>query len=67
MDGTHRVIIDMYDSGVTNGYRSGQWFALTRILDLLNTYETRTISKAQLYRDIMNLRPIEWQDWKKND
>lgn len=38
-------------------YRSGQWRSFDRILALLQTYERDHVSRKQIYRDIMELRP----------
>lgn len=38
-------------------YRSGQWRAFDRVMDLLNSYDDRVVTKKDLYRDLMNMRP----------
>lgn len=37
--------------------RSGQWRAFDRVMDLLNSYDDRVVTKKDLYRDLMNMRP----------
>jgi len=37
--------------------RRGQWKGLDTCLNLLNTYEKRTILKSDLYKNIMEMRP----------
>ncbi len=42
---------------MTFDYIRGQWEGFNRVLNLLNTYETKLIDKSKLYKDIMEMRP----------
>lgn len=40
----------------------GVWFALNHILNLINTLESDTIDKKELYKTIFELRPHNMRD-----
>jgi len=42
---------------MSEDYRRGQWAALDRVLQLLNTIEERHIDRSKLYAMILDLRP----------
>lgn len=39
------------------GLHSGRWRALNDVLAYLNTLETQTVNKADIYRAVMAMRP----------
>jgi len=41
----------------SDDYVSGEWRSLDRVLALLQTYETNTLDRKQIYKDVMELRP----------
>lgn len=53
---TERAIDDMSPEEWT-AYMRGGWAALSDVLSLLQTYETRSISKNDLFQAIMDMRP----------
>lgn len=53
---TERAIDDMSPEEWT-AYMRGGWAALSDVLSLLQTFETRSISKNDLFQAIMEMRP----------
>jgi hypothetical protein len=44
---------------VRRAYISGQWCALNIVLNLINTYEIRSVPKKIFFKDVFELRPVE--------
>lgn len=46
-----------YALGRSHGFTSGYWAAVNDVLNLLNTFEDRSIAKKEIYRQVSELKP----------
>jgi len=42
---------------LSRAHQKGEWRALDRVLNLINTYDKNLVNKKDLYSDVLDMRP----------